>query len=84
MEKIKRILDFLSKIPNDKLLHSFYGTLVFVVSYYIFYIEIALAIVIVVAFVKEVLDIWLSKFCYKDFIYTIIFPCLIYGAHYAR
>lgn len=84
MEKIKRILDFLSKIPNDKLLHSFYGTLIFVVSYYIFNIEIALAIVIVVAFGKEVLDIWLSKFCYKDFIYTVLVPCLIYGVVYAR
>ena len=80
MEKVKRIIGYLSKIPNDKLLHSFYGTLIFLTALYLWDKDIALMMVIIIALAKEILDIWLSGFCYKDFVYTIIFPCLIYGA----
>ena len=80
MGKVERIIGYLSKIPNDKLLHSFYGTLIFLSILYIGNKDIALLMVIIIAFAKEILDIWLSGFCFKDFIYTIVFPCLIYGA----
>ena len=71
-------MDFLSKIPKDKLLHSFYGTLAYiVVSCFSHYV--AMLSVIVLAVSKEVYDdIKYGGFDWKDIVATVVIPILLY------
>ena len=46
---------FLSKIPHDKLLHSFYGTLTYIIISF-FSHDVAMLLVTILAVSKEVLD----------------------------
>ena len=72
MNKIKQISSTLNKIPNDKLLHFFYGTILSFVGFLLLG-DIALVIVAAIAAAKEL--IW-DKAMGKgnceiaDFIYT--------------
>jgi hypothetical protein len=72
MNKIKQIFSTLNKIPNDKLLHFFYGTILSFVGFLLLG-DIALVIVAAIAAAKEL--IW-DKAMGKgnceiaDFIYT--------------
>jgi len=72
MNKIKQIFSTLNKIPNDKLLHFFYGTILSFVGFLLLG-DIALVIVAAIAAAKEL--IW-DKAIGKgnceiaDFIYT--------------
>lgn len=71
-------MDFLSKIPKDKLLHSFYGTLIYLpISYVDSFI--GLGIVAVIALSKEILDEKdYGGFDLSDIIATMLIPTLIY------
>jgi len=72
MNKIKQLFNTLNKIPNDKLLHFFYGTILSFVGFLLLG-DIALVIVAAIAAAKEL--IW-DKAMGKgnceiaDFIYT--------------
>ena len=72
MNKIKQLFNTLNKIPNDKLLHFFYGTILSFVGFLLLG-DIALVIVAAIAAAKEL--IW-DKAIGKgnceiaDFIYT--------------
>ena len=72
MNKIKQIFSTLNKIPNDKLLHFFYGTILSFVGFLLLG-DIALVVVAAIAAAKEL--IW-DKAIGKgnceiaDFIYT--------------
>lgn len=72
MEKIIRIM---SSIEHDKLLHSFYGTLLFALMLIVVPVWTAFVVVVVVAIMKEVHDQWKYKgFDWKDIVATIIVP----------
>lgn len=67
----------LALIPNDKLLHSFYGTVIY--SLLSFYSPIvAILTVIFVAIAKEVYDEIDSGLDWKDIIATIAIPMLLF------
>ncbi len=72
MNKIKQLFNTLNKIPNDKLLHFFYGTILSFVGFLLLG-DIALVVVAAIAAAKEL--IW-DKAMGKgnceiaDFIYT--------------
>ena len=71
-------MDFLSKIPKDKLLHSFYGTLTYIIVS-CFSNDVAMLSVIVLAVSKEVYDERkYGGFDWKDIVATIIIPILLY------
>ena len=71
-------MDFLSKIPKDKLLHSFYGTLTYIIISF-FSHNIAMFSVIALAVSKEVYDDRkYGGFDWKDIVATIIIPLLLY------
>jgi len=69
----------LSSIPNDKLLHFFYGSIISFIS--VFFIGIqGLWITVVIASLKEILyDGIMNKGTvdFYDFVFTCI-PCLMY------
>ena len=81
---MSKVLNYLASIPHDKLLHSFYGTLIYLpISYVDSFI--ALGIVAVVALSKEILD----EKDYRGFdlsgtIATMLIPTLIYGIEYIK
>ena len=81
---MSKILSYLASIPHDKLLHSFYGTLIYLpISYVDSFI--ALGIVAVVALSKEILDEKdYGGFDLADIIATILIPTLIYGMEYIK
>lgn len=61
----------LSSIPNDKLLHSFYGTLVYAVVSLID-CTLALCVTLLVAVSKEMYDFRLNgKFSFTDIVATV-------------
>lgn len=72
----------LALIPNDKLLHSFYGTLIYLLLS--FYSPIvAILTVIFVAIAKEVYDeIVYSGLDWKDIIATIAIPMLLFAKEF--
>lgn len=84
MNKIKELLNKLSSIPNDKLLHFFYGTLIALAvscftslglpEYYIILTTLTVAIL------KEVYDKFYGSkiFDLKDIVYTIAPSVMIY------
>ena len=71
-------MDFLSKISKDKLLHSFYGTLTYIIVS-CFSHDIAILSVIALTVSKEV---WDEKkyggFDWKDIVATTIIPMMLY------
>ena len=74
MEKIKQLFSKLNKVPNDKLLHFFYGTILSFVGF-ILLGDGALVVVAAMAAAKEL--VW-DKVMKKgncemaDFIYTVV------------
>lgn len=61
----------LSSIPNDKLLHSFYGTLIYALVSLVDF-TLALWITLLVAVSKEVYDFSINgKFSFVDIIATV-------------
>lgn len=69
----------LALIPNDKLLHSFYGTLIYALLSFVNPI-VAILTVIFVAIVKEIYDeIVYGGFDWKDIIATIAIPMLLFA-----
>ena len=78
---LEQLFKKLSNIEKDKLLHSFYGTLLFVMFPYSSYI--AFALVVFIAFIKEIYDEYKYKgFCWIDIFYTIFIPALIFFKDY--
>ena len=64
----------IAKIPHDKLLHSFYGTLIYAVVS-VFNPILAIIVTLIVAVSKEVMDeIKYKGFDWKDIIATICIP----------
>ena len=73
-------MDILNKIPKDKLLHFFVGSVILFVSLLFFSTLVSFYIVVIVALIKEVVyDDFLGKGTpeVQDFIYTIL-PCLFH------
>lgn len=75
---MEKILKYLSAINQDKLLHFFYGMLIWeIVS--LFNTDIAILSVIFIAISKEVYDEYLyNGFDGKDIFWTIWLPILLY------
>ena len=71
-------MDFLSKIPKDKLLHSFYGVLIYLVAALVSPMFGVIAVV-VIAIAKEVYDeIKYGGFDWKDIIATVAVPMVLF------
>lgn len=72
------LLKEMAKIPHDKLLHGFYGTVIYLLLS-LFSPIVAILTVIFVAIAKEVYDeIVYSGFDWKDIIATIAIPMLLF------
>lgn len=68
----------MSSIPKDKLLHSFYGMVIFIITLVLSTKLIALGVVAIVAIVKEVYDQWRYKGAdWKDVVATVLIPLLL-------
>ena len=71
-------MNWLSKIPQDKLLHSFYGTLIYLLISYVDS-SIALGVVAIVALSKEIYDEKeYGGFDWKDMVATVAIPTLFW------
>jgi hypothetical protein len=73
-------MDILNKIPKDKLLHFFAGSVILFLSLLFFNTLASISIVVFVALIKEIVyDDFLGKGTpeVQDFIYTIL-PCLFH------
>lgn len=69
----------LALIPKDKLLHSFYGTLIYLLLS-LFSPIVAILTVIFVAIAKEVYDeVKYKSFDFVDIVATILIPMLIFA-----
>ena len=72
------LLKEMAKIPHDKLLHSFYGTVIYLLLS-LFSPIVAILTVIFVAIAKEVYDeVKYKSFDLKDIIATILIPMLLF------
>ena len=68
----------LALIPNDKLLHSFYGTCIYILLSFVNPL-FGIIFVIIVAIAKEIYDeIVYGGFNWKDIIATIAIPMLLF------
>ena len=68
----------LALIPNDKLLHSFYGTLIYALAS-VFNPTYAIILTILVALAKEIYDeLKYGGFDWKDIISTIAIPMILF------
>ena len=73
-----KVIDWMSRIPKDKLLHSFYGVLIYITMSLI-NLELALWAVVIIAMVKEFYDEYkYGRFDYMDILATVILPYLLY------
>lgn len=73
-----KVINWMSQIPKDKLLHSFYGVLVYI-GMSLVNLELALWSVVILAMVKEFYDEYkYGKFDYVDILYTVAIPCILY------
>jgi len=75
------MLSRLANIPHDKLLHSWYGTLIYLVLTLLVPSFVALLIVIAIAISKEIYDSFHSKLHTAetlDAVYTIFIPFIIH------
>ena len=73
-------MDLLNKIPKDKLLHFFVGSVILFLSLLVFSTVVSVSIVVALAAVKEIIyDDFLGKGTPEivDFVYTIL-PCIFY------
>ena len=73
-------MDLLNKIPKDKLLHFFVGSVILFLSLLVFNTLASISIVVFVAAIKEIIyDDFLGKGTpeVQDFIYTIL-PCFFH------
>ena len=73
-------MDILNKIPKDKLLHFFVGSVILFLSLLFFNTLFSVSIVVLVAAIKEIIyDDFYGKGTpeLQDFIYTIL-PCLFH------
>ena len=81
---MSKVLNYLVSLPKDKLLHSFYGTLIYLPISYVDS-SIALGVVAVVALSKEISDEKdYGGFDLVDIIATMLIPTLIYGIEYIK
>lgn len=73
-----KIIDWMSRIPKDKLLHSFYGVLVYILMSLVD-LELALWTVVILAVAKECYDEYkYGRFDYVDILATIAIPYTLY------
>lgn len=73
-----KLIETLSRIPQDKLLHSFYGVLVYSVVA-ILDVGLAMWAVVVVALTKEVWDEYkYSRFDWIDIVATVALPLALF------
>ena len=73
-----KVIDWMSRIPKDKLLHSFYGVLIYI-SMSLINLELALWSVVIIAMFKEFYDEYMyGKFDYVDILYTVAIPYILY------
>lgn len=77
MKNLQKLFDLLSKIQHDKLLHGFYGMVVFVLVVGLIGCVNAALVVTGVALLKEVLDIKGSGFDVKDIVATVGLPWVL-------
>jgi type IV secretory pathway TrbL component len=73
-------MDLLNKIPKDKLLHFFVGSVILFLSLLVFNTLVSISIVVLAAVVKEIVyDDFLGKGTpeVQDFVYTIL-PCVFH------
>ena len=73
-------MDILNKIPKDKLLHFFLGSIILFLSLLFFNTLFSVTIVVLIAAIKEIIyDDFYGKGTpeVQDFIYTIL-PCLFH------
>lgn len=81
---MNKVLNYLASIPHDKLLHSFYGTLIYLPISYV-HSSIALGVVAIIALSKEILDEKdYGGFDFSDIIATMLIPTLIYVIEYIK
>ena len=76
---MKELLKKLASIPNDKLLHFFYGSLISYVFLGLgFKITLTFILVVSIGFIKEVYDkINSTLFSFVDFLYTVATPLIL-------
>lgn len=73
-----KFIERLSRIPQDKLLHSFYGVLVYSVVAMLD-VELAMLAVVLVALTKEVWDEYkYDKFDWMDIAATVGLPLMLF------
>lgn len=74
---LEQLLKSISNIEKDKLLHSFWGTLIFVLVPYSSYI--AFLVVFIIAISKEIYDEYkYGGFDWIDIVYTIFIPGILF------
>ena len=72
----------LALIPNDKLLHSFYGTLIYALLSFINPLA-AILTVIIIAIAKEINDeVKYKSFDFVDIIATILIPMMLFAKEF--
>ena len=79
---MSKVLNYLASIPHDKLLHSFYGVLIYVVASLVNPIFGILA-VIVAAVAKELYDeVRYGGFDWVDIVATVGIPTVLFLREY--
>ena len=74
---MSKVLNYLASIPHDKLLHSFYGILIYVVASLVSPMFGIIAVV-VIAIAKEVYDeIKYGGFDWVDIVATVAIPVVL-------
>lgn len=76
------LLKEMAKIPHDKLLHSFYGTCIYILLSFINPLFAVLSVVIV-AIAKDVYDeVKYKSFDFVNIIATILIPMLLFAKEF--
>ena len=76
------LLKEMAKIPHDKLLHSFYGTFIYLLCSFINPL-FGIISVIIVAIAKEVYDkVKYKSFDFVDILATILIPMLLFAKEF--
>lgn len=80
---MSKIINWLANIQNDKLLHSFYGTLIYAISISFSDPLFSICLVLFIATSKEIYDEYeYGGFDYKDIIATVFIPLLFFIKDY--
>ena len=75
---MSKVLNYLASIPHDKLLHSFYGVLIYLVAAVVSPMFGVIAVV-VIAIAKEIYDEFIyGGFDWKDIIATVGIPMVLF------